>query len=99
LAFSRALLAFQVHGDCAKSRKELSAAIAQNKHVPQYLTGKKKLPKTLPDYYSWGDNNEAVVYATRGKKGWDATPGAVEWLSGFLGAERKPAAKKPAARK
>ena len=53
LAFSRALLAFQVHGGCAKSRKVLTAAIAQNKHVPHYLTGKKKLPKALPDYYSW----------------------------------------------
>ena len=99
LEFSRALLAFQVHGSCAKSRKALSAAIAQNKHVPHYLTGKKKLPKTLPDYYSWGDTNEAVVYATHGKKGWDATPGAIEWLSGILSEEAKPAAKKPAARK
>ncbi len=99
LQYCRALLAFQMHGGCANSRKALTAAIEQNKYVPQYLIGKKKLPKTLPAFYSWGDNDEAIFYAARAKKGWDATPGAIEWLSGCMGIEAKPAAKKPAARK
>jgi tetratricopeptide (TPR) repeat protein len=82
LSFSRALLAFRVHGDSAKSRKALAAAVKENKHVRLYVTGEKALPKSLP-FYSWGDDSEAVHYADSSKKGWDETPGAIDWLRDF----------------
>jgi tetratricopeptide (TPR) repeat protein len=88
LGFSRSLLAFRLHGDSAKSRKALSAALEQNKYVRQYVIGKKQLPKSLPPYYSWGDNSEAVHYAANFQKGWDQTPGAVEWLRDFESAQK-----------
>ena len=97
LAYSRALLAFGQRGDCPESRGELTAAVAQNKHVPQYLTGKKKLPKTLPDYYAWGDNSEAIAYAVYGMKSWGVTPGAIEWLCCAGSAAKKPGSRKKAA--
>jgi tetratricopeptide (TPR) repeat protein len=97
LAFSRSLLAFRLHGDSVKSRKALSAAFAKNKHVRQYLSGQKKLPRTLPDHYTWGDQDEAVLYAARFKKGWDETPGAIEWLCALCKAEKKTAPRKRAA--
>lgn len=97
LAFSRSLLAFRLHGAGAKSRKALSAAIEQNKHVREYLSGREKLPRTLPGYYSWGDKNEAILYAAHFKKGWDETPGAIEWLCAFSSAEPEPSSRKKAA--
>ncbi len=96
-AFTRSLLAFRLHGDHPKSRKALAAALPKNKFVRQYLSGQKKLPRTLPDHYSWGDQDEAILYAVRFKKGWDETPGAVEWLCAVSGAEKKPAARKKVA--
>jgi len=96
--FSRALLAFRLHGDSAKSRKALSAAAGQNKYVCWYLTGKKKLPKTLPAYYSSGDDSEAILYAANFKKGWEETPGAIEWLRDFAHTDKTASspAKRPA---
>jgi tetratricopeptide (TPR) repeat protein len=93
-AFCRALLAFRLHGDSAKSRRALSAALPKNKYVRPYLSGRKKLPRTLPDRYTWGDRDEAVLYAARFKKGWDETPGAIEWLCAYSSAEKKPAVRK-----
>lgn len=90
--FSRSLLAFRLHGDSAKSRKALAAAVEQNKYVRLYVAGQKKLPKTLPPYYSWGDDSEAIHYAANFQKGWDQTPGAIEWLRGFSSATKKAAA-------
>ena len=96
-AFTRSLLAFRLHGDSPKPRRALSAALPKNKFVRQYLSGQKKLPRTLPDRYTWGDRNEAILYAARFKKGWDETPGAVEWLCASSRAEKKPASRKRAA--
>lgn len=90
--FSRSLLSFRLYGDSAKSRKALGAAIAQNEHVRPYIIGEKKLPKTLPPFYSRGDDSEAVHYAARFKKGWDETRGSIEWLREFS----RPANKKVA---
>jgi len=45
LGYSRALLAFRQHGNSAKARKALSAAIEQNKFVPAYLRPKKASEK------------------------------------------------------
>jgi tetratricopeptide (TPR) repeat protein len=91
LSFSRALLAFRLHGDGAKSRKALAAAVEQNMHVRPYITGEKALPKSLPALYSWGGDSEAVHYADKFKKGWDETPGAADWLRDFKEAAKKEA--------
>ena len=45
------------------------------------LLSRKKMPRTLPDYYGFGDDNEAVLYAHGNRAGWKATPGALEWLA------------------
>ncbi len=90
-AFCRALLAFRLHGDSPKSRRALSSALPKNKYVRPYLSGRKKLPRTLPDHYTWGDQNEAVLYAARFKNGWDETSGAIEWLCAYSSSEKKPA--------
>ena len=79
--YSRALLDFRKHGDSPTASASLKAALAENKYVPSYLFGRKKVPRTLPAYYSFGDENEAVFYDHGNRAAWKATPGALEWLS------------------
>ena len=79
-AYSRALLAFRDAGDTERSRKQRDIALASNRFVPSYLTGKKKLPGRLPEYIGIGDENEAVAYADENLRVWKASPGAIEWL-------------------
>jgi hypothetical protein len=45
-----------------KAEKFLRAAKTLNKHVISYLIGKKRLPDQQPEYYSWGDENEEIMY-------------------------------------
>ena len=79
--YSRALLDFRKHGDSSVSGKSLKKALEENRHVPDYLLGRKKIPRYLPDHYGFGDENEAVLYAHGNGEAWKATPGALEWLT------------------
>lgn len=78
--YSRALLDFRKMGDSEISRKSLKAAVKSNHHIPAYLLGRKKMPQSLPDYYSPGAETEAVFYLKENLKAWEATPGALDWL-------------------
>jgi tetratricopeptide (TPR) repeat protein len=78
--YSRALLDFIKHGDSNVSLKSIKSAFKTNKHVPDYLLGKKKLPDDIPDYYGFGDKNEAVYYAQENIHAWESVPGAIAWL-------------------
>jgi len=79
--YSRALLDFRKHGNSAISVRSLKKAIKENGYVPDYLLGRKKIPRNIPDYYGFGDENEAVLYSYGNRGAWDATPGALEWLA------------------
>ena len=79
--YSRALLDFRKHGDSQTASRSLKAALDENKHVPAYILGRKKIPRTLPSYYGLGDVNEAVYYAYGNRAAWKATVGALEWLA------------------
>jgi len=79
--YSRALLYFRKHGDSPTADESLKAALGENKHVPSYLLGRKRMPRALPDHYGFGDDNEAVLYAHGNRAAWKATPGALEWLA------------------
>jgi tetratricopeptide (TPR) repeat protein len=78
--YSRALLDFRKMGDSEISRKSLAAAVKKNKHIPAYLLGRKKMPRSLPEYYSPGAETEAVFYTKENLEAWKITPGALEWL-------------------
>jgi tetratricopeptide (TPR) repeat protein len=79
--YSRALLDFRKHRESPTADKSLEAAIERNKHVPLYLLGRKKVPRSLPGHYGMGDDNEAVLYASANHAAWRSTPGALEWLA------------------
>jgi tetratricopeptide (TPR) repeat protein len=79
--YSRALLDFRKKGNSLAATKSLKAAFEENKHVPAYLLGRKKMPRHLPDNYGFGDENEAIVFAHGNRSAWEATRGALEWLA------------------
>ncbi len=89
-AFTRALLAFRIGGDSERSRTLLAEARAANPHVPAYLLGRKKMPKRLPDYIGFGDENEAIAYVGDNASGWQKTAGALDWLAAQERAGAKP---------
>lgn len=80
-AYTWALHAFRRGGDSEAARTRLRDAIRTNRHVPAYLLGRKRLPRTLPDFIGMGDEDEAVAYATENLRNWQRTPGALVWLA------------------
>ncbi|MEX2648923.1 MAG: hypothetical protein WD673_07920 [Alphaproteobacteria bacterium] len=78
-AWSGALLSFRTDGDGAPSRRALARAVKANAHVPTYLLGKKKLPRTLPAFIGLGDKNEAVAYVHGAAAAWARAAGALAW--------------------
>lgn len=79
-AFTRALATFRREGDSAEARRLLEEAREVNTHVPAYLSGRKTLPKRLPDYVGFGDESEAIEYAAGAAVVWASVPGALAWL-------------------
>jgi tetratricopeptide (TPR) repeat protein len=82
--YTRALLAFRREGAGKKADAALKRALKQNMFVPAYLLGKKRLPRQLPGYIGFGDENEAVSYVAEALDVWRRTPGAIMWLSSNL---------------
>lgn len=80
LAYSRALAAFRREGASTEAEQLLENARETNSHVVAFLTGRKALPKRLPDYVGFGDQSEAVDYAAGAAALWVSVPGALAWL-------------------
>lgn len=78
--YSRALIAFIRQGDSSEAREHLKEAMKQNPHVLPTLLGRRRLPRTMPDYMGLGDKDEAVMYVAEFADGWMVTPGALEWV-------------------
>lgn len=87
--YTRAIWMFRREADSPKANALLKKALDQNRFVPPYLLGRKRLPSRLPDYIGFGDENEAVAYAAEAIEGWRKTPGALDWLSNHLPAKLK----------
>jgi hypothetical protein len=49
-------------------------------YIPAYLLGREKMPRSLPEYYSPGDESEAIFYTKENLEAWEITPGALERL-------------------
>ncbi len=79
-AYASALIAFRRQGDSEDARQLLAEAKSTNPHVPAYLTGKKKMPKQLPDMIGFGDESEAISLVGDYGNSWLQTPKAIDWL-------------------
>lgn len=95
--YTGALVTFLRQGDSLESRRCLREAIECNRHVIPYLLGEKNLPKQLPQYMSFGDKSEAIIYAAEFGLGWFKAKDAVSWLESVCRNEqiRRPAKPKP----
>ncbi len=92
--YTRALMKFQMEGRTPEADACLIAAFEQNRFVPLYLTGKKRLPSRLPDYMGFGDDNEAVAYLADNAQVWAGTEGALMWVRRRFATFRKGPKKK-----
>ncbi len=99
--YSRALLEFQKRGASAAAKKILQQAIEENPFVPAYLMGQKRVPNRQVDYYGWGDESEAVYYASEHLNHWRRIPGAVDWLRAEIatGQQHKKSGRGPRSRR
>ena len=79
-AYARALLSFRREGDTIASRQLLKKAKKTNKHISALLLDRQRPPVELPDYYTPGDKNEAVIFIARYLVGWKSTAGAIAWV-------------------
>lgn len=79
-AYTAALLAFREKGDSPESKQMLVHAFEVNQHVPDFLTGKKRIPYQQSDTITMGGADEAAYYASEYLNYWRKTPGAVDWL-------------------
>ena len=78
--YGAVLIAFR-QGGAPAAAPLLKAALANNPHVPGLLLGRVAAPAAEPEYYTPGEASEAVVYVQTGAAGWQAAPGALDWLA------------------
>ncbi len=78
--YSELLLEFRRGGEDSIAGELLKGALEFNPYVPEYLTGRKGIPKVLPDNFVSGDRDEAIIYASENLPAWKATRGARAWL-------------------
>jgi tetratricopeptide (TPR) repeat protein len=80
LAYTRALATFEQQGPTKAATTQLKRAIRSNRFVPDYLMGKKSLPRRLPPFVGIGDEDEAIHYAFDAQTTWGRNPEALAWL-------------------
>ncbi|MDT8307366.1 MAG: tetratricopeptide repeat protein [Anaerolineae bacterium] len=78
--YNAALLAFRKGGASRRANSQLAQALRHNPHVPDYLLGKRRMPREIPEYIQFGDETEAVDYVDISGPLWLQEPGALDWL-------------------
>jgi tetratricopeptide (TPR) repeat protein len=79
--YTNALWLYRREGASPKSGRALKKALEENSSVPLYLLGRRKMPRELPEYISFGGESEAVSYAAGAIEAWRDTEGALMWLA------------------
>jgi len=80
MAYTAALLAFRAKGDDPEAVQALERAFEVNQHIPDYLTGRKRIPAQRSNMITMGGEDEAINYTSAYLNHWRKTPGAVDWL-------------------
>ncbi len=97
--FSRVLLAYRQSGDSDAAQTALHAAANANPHVIPLLIGRELLPMRRPPFMGMGDESEAAYYISSDGVEWDATEGAIAWLTMWDRTARKTLKKSTADKK
>jgi tetratricopeptide (TPR) repeat protein len=80
-SYNKALLLFKKNGpDSKQAINQLKKAVALNPLVPKYLLKKTKMPKQIPNSYSMGSKEEAIIYVDLSMRAWKESLGALAWL-------------------
>ena len=82
--FSELLFAIKNKKDKNSIKNLYKDAIESNEYVIPLLTGKKKMPTSLPQFYSTGDENEAIIYVDLAFKAWNDDKVAMNALKKLL---------------
>ncbi len=69
-------------GDIKGAQRALKTARAQNTYAEDYFAGRKRLPSKMPDMYSMGSPEEAMIAWEILKPAWEKHPEAQAWLIG-----------------
>ena len=77
--YTRALMAYRLGGDSSSARTELRKAVKANPHVIKYLLAEEE-PDTMPESYSLGSREEAIICADQLRPAFRSTPDALAWL-------------------
>lgn len=67
-------------GQTGEAAEALASARALNPYVHGYLTGARRLPKKMPDYFETGGEEEAQITAFRLQAAVRLQPGFLAWL-------------------
>jgi tetratricopeptide (TPR) repeat protein len=78
--YARVIVEYGQNGQTAKLKSLINQAVEHNPFVPAYLKGKKKLPRTMPDYMGYGDDREAIIYAIINRHLWLTYPELLKLL-------------------
>ncbi|HEX6384390.1 MAG TPA: tetratricopeptide repeat protein, partial [Anaerolineae bacterium] len=78
--YNEALLLFREEGASRSATAQLREAVQYNPHVPEYLLGRKRMPRQLPPYVGLGDEAEAAYYVAEAGQLWLQQDGAMNWL-------------------
>lgn len=91
--YNSALISFRQLGEQEEAQRLLAHALKSNAHVPDYLSGRLRLPAELPESIRPGHKSEAIQYATIFNSFWRQVPGAIDWLrkTSRAGDKTKPA--------
>jgi tetratricopeptide (TPR) repeat protein len=68
-------------GDLEAASAALAAARAANGHVELHLMGRKPIPKSMPEMYSMGSEEEAILCLDNLLAAWANHKGAVLWVA------------------
>lgn len=82
--FNYALFAFATQGNTPYSTNALRKADEANNFVLEYLCGFDEPDFYETDYYSPGDEREAILYLEMNSVAWIECEGAMEWVEKFL---------------
>ncbi len=84
--YTGALLAFRRAGAGRVANRRLKEALEFNPHVPDYLLGRRRMPRQLPPYIGLGEKEEAAHYVSLAGHLWIQQDGALDWLRQAAGA-------------
>jgi len=82
--YNRLLTEYGMRGITPALNRLFRQAVHYNPHIPEFLTGKKRLPRKMPERIVVGDTTEAAAYAGDHLHLWRERPELLAWVDDRL---------------